>query len=1263
MKTLERIRNSARQALALGVALAMAGAAPRLALAATDLSDTPLASSSTASVKPNILFILDDSLSMDRGYMPDEMGSSTSKATYRNHLCNTIYYNPAITYTPPPQSADGTKFPNQDFADALVNGYDSGSSKKNLSSNFRADADQDGSGGSDSNQLAYYYVLSSGTAPASPLAAACRGSAPNRTNTTGGTDVVSGGGLTWSKRQVTATSGPGGTDERQNFANWYSYYRTRLMMMKAATGRSFITLTPSYRVGFITIDPGSPVSANRYLRIQDFEYAHKQDFLDKLYGQTSNFSTPLRQALARAGWIFAGKLDTGITNGIDVADDPVQYSCQQNFALLTTDGYWNGARGVDLNNNNVGNQDNDITVSPRPMWDGGYTSTRTTLFDRRTYFLSNSPSTCTAPKFRVRYNTTKHRRTQRLSGSTVVADTTTNLSGGTSGTLLCGCSAGCALPSTNPEEIVTSITVDPADGGGSINSLADVAQYYYQTDLRSTMENNVPSAGSGVEDDRAPWQHMTTFTLGLGIFGNLSFHSDYKTSTDQNKDFYKLRNGIINWPVPTDNTNTPFDEPARADDLWHTAVDGRGQAFSAANPDEVSTGLNATLAGVNARVASAAAAATSNLEPVAGDNFAYTASYETVRWVGDVEARAIDLQDGTVGATAIWSAKDELLKQVSNACDNRNILLYRGGASGNLVPFKLSTFACDLAGNPTGSAVTTLDPAEQAYFDTTELQQLTQYVSMTDGTSGTENQRTNAQGASLVNFLRGQRGNEGFVSGSATGFYRTRTHVLGDIVNAQPLFVKSPFARYVDAGYTAFKTAHASRTPMLYVASNDGMLHAFMADTGTEAWSFIPTMVLPNLFWLADEKYANLHKFYVDGTPVAADVYDPVTTSWRTIVVGGLNKGGTGFYALDVTDPAAPKGLWEFKHSSTCFDDTIPATHGADCNLGLSYGNPIVSKLSNGTWVVFVTSGYNNVSGDANDGKGYLYVLDANTGKILKKIGTGVGDAANPSGLGKINNWVNDGLSNNTTERVYGVDLQGNIWRFDVNGAPASGGTAVLLAQARDAGNNPQSITTKPELANVGSPPRPIVYVASGRYLGASDVGDTQVQTIYAIRDPLTSTPYTDLRTSLSQIAITNQTVGAVTQRVATCNANCASSDGWYADFPDSGERVNVDMRLQLGTLTVLSNVPQNSACTIGGYSYINFFDYANGLAVAGGDGGVVGLKLAESLAVGLNIVRLPDGKTVSITTTSDAQQRTVEIPISSPAITGRRMSWREIGE
>src|SRR4030095_15518087 len=156
-----------------------------------------------------------------------------------------------------------------------------------------------------------------------------------------------------------------------------------------------------------------------------------------------------------------------------------------------------------------------------------------------------------------------------------------------------------------------------------------------------------------------------------------------------------------------------------------------------------------------------------------------------------------------------------------------------------------------------------------------------------------------------------------------------------------------------------------------------------------------------------------------------------------TILVGGLNAGGRGYYALDVTNPLAPQALWEF-----CADSTMCLV--SDPDLGLSYGNPIITKNSNGKWVVLLTSGYNNGTTAANgtpntpdgSGCGLLYVLDPLTGQVLQKISTGAGTAASPSGLGKINAWIDTFATDNTASAVYGGDLQGSIWEFDMTTWP-----------------------------------------------------------------------------------------------------------------------------------------------------------------------------------------------------------------------------------
>jgi len=1214
--------------------------------ALTDIASVPLASSSTTVVKPNILFTLDNSGSMGWGFMPDNVENRYDTTGYKSHLCNTVYYNPGIIYVPP-KNADGTDFANASFTAARYNGFDGSSSTRDLSNNYIAyDNTTSNGNGSDTAQPAYYYVWSGGSAPSNGSTSSTTGCWPSSGGTSSPFTHTTGN---WTKRQVSATSGPGSTDERQNFANWYSYYRTRLMLMKSAAGRAFVGIGEGYRVGFITINPGDPVLASRYLAISDFTTTQKSDWFTKLYAQGTSGSTPLREALSRAGRHFAG-IQTGINNGM--TGDPMQYSCQQNFSILTTDGFWNGNSGDNLSGGSIGNHDGDIATNPRPMFDGTVTTTSSRRFR---YEEVRAKFNCSGSNTRIRLITTT--LVTPISPTPGVEAQ----QGSPSQSYITSCSNSTrAVWTPNPQYSTPEIL--NSTSGGATGTLADVAAYYYLTDLRPAgsigalgtdvgTDNNVPSSGTGPEDDKAPHQHMTTFTMGLGLAGTLNYVPNYKTGAG---DFAALRSGSINWPVPSENN------PTTLDDLWHAAVNGRGQFFSAADPDSVVESLSTALAGVNARVASAAAAATSNLEPVAGDNFAYTASYKTLEWIGELEAKEIDLTTGNVGTTPVWSAQAKLNARTGAACDNRNIKLFRAGATNNVVNFTWNTQVCDAAKLPTGAATTGLNAAEQAFFGATQVADLSQYPDMTNGILPllSVNQRSLAEGANLVNFLRGHRGREAF-DPNTQQLYRTRTAVLGDIVNAQPVFARAPFADYQDTGYAAFKTANASRTPMVYVAANDGMLHAFYAGTNTtdplggeERWAFIPTMVLPNLYKLADNNYGTLHRYSVDGTPTIADVYDPVNTVWKTILVGGLNAGGKGYYALDITDPATPKGMWEFKHTTTCAG--TPAGQSSDCHLGFSYGNPQIGKLADGRWVVFVTSGYNNVNTPAatGDGIGYLYVLDALTGQIIYKISTATGSAATPSGLGKINTFVLDTVLNNTVQHLYGVDLLGNVWRFEVNASQ----TATRLTTVTDASNNPQPITTKPELAEFGSPPIAHVFVASGKYIGASDLASTQTQSVWAIKDT-GSYPVATPRATLSQLAITN--AGNGLSRSIACVTNCTTNGGWFVDLPDTGERVNVDMKLQLGTLVVASNVPQNNACNIGGYSWLNFFDARNGLQVAGSAN--FGNKLSQSLAVGINVVRLPDGRTVVIATTSDASQQTAEAPIPAGDPQGRRTSWREL--
>lgn len=999
-------------------------------------------------------------------------------------------------------------------------------------------------------------------------------------------------------------------EEITNYSNWFAYYRTRMNMIKTASGRAFTALNDNYRVGLITINPISSgnVNNNRYQPIANFALGNggqKDKWYTKLYGTGFNGSTPLREALSRVGRHFAG-VTTGMNSGM--GGSPIQASCQQNFTILATDGYWNGNGGKQIDNTDIGDHDNQLGTGanqvPRPLYDGG---------------------------------------------------------------------------------------------GGATGTLADVAQYFYATDLRPDLANDVPTTNK----DTASHQHMTTFTIGLGLAGRLKYEANYETSTTG--DFNKLKQGTLNWPTPSSDSETALD------DLWHAAVNGRGTFFSAQNPQDVVDGLQAALSALQVRLAAGAAAATSNLQPVAGDNFAFTAEYTTQEWTGDLKARILDLNTGAISTTPLWSAQSLLEARTP---DSRTIFV--GTTDTTNFSRKIKPFTWTGSGS-TYLTDTTLTSTEQDYFKPTQLPQ---------SATWNASQTMTATAKNLVEYLRGDKTNYNSDSSPVkpTDLYRSRNKILGDVINAQPAYIKATPLAYADRGHSDFAKCTqgqaggsipcpnglAGNTPRqgtVFVAANDGMLHAIDtegATPGGERWAYIPSIVLPNLYKLATDDPSKPHEYYVDGSPVVADICVAAdctaasvnASSWRTILVGGLNLGGRGFYALDVTNPSSTqaKMLWEFKvRTSGACAASLAAAVGAsdDCDLGFSFGNPVIGKRkSDGKWVVIVTSGYNNFN--PGNGKGYLYVLDASNGTILNKVALdasagGAGGSATPSacvpstvtpvtpfcdadpvGLARINARLESNETDNTILEIYGGDLKGRVWRFDLSSMSNSYPVAFRLAELKDPMGNPQPITTKPEIAKIrdGAPPIFGVFVGTGQYLGNPDLGTTQTQTIYAIKASGTST-LTNARSSLvSQTLSADIVVAQGTIRTVTSSnsVDWTSGNGWYVDFPVSKERVNVDPSVQIGTLQVATNVPASSGdCTAGGFGYLNYFDFLTGRYVSTSTAQAASYKVAGSLIVGTNTVKLPGNKLITIATTADNQQLSFEAPVQSLGLGGRRVSWREI--
>jgi type IV pilus assembly protein PilY1 len=760
----------------------------------------------------------------------------------------------------------------------------------------------------------------------------------------------------------------------------------------------------------------------------------------------------------------------------------------------------------------------------------------------------------------------------------------------------------------------------------------------------------------------------------------------------------------VNWPDPV-TSNTSSQVESRIDDLWHAAINGQGQYFSAKDPSQLTAGLSKALQAIGAKVGAGAAAATSTLNPVAGDNSAYVASYTTVQWSGNLESRSINTVTGQVSQDATWCAEDVVAgscaapgsivantsgSSTTYTCNTGGATAATCAAPGVLVgtvcqlevPTSCTgTMAAKVAdvtdtrtiytnvGTSLGAfTYANLTAAQQTNFNSAFLA-----ANLSQWSSFNSVQQTAAAGTNLVNFLRGQNGFEIRASNLLINqLYRTRSTVMADALESKPAFIGKPTFSYLDPGYSSFKTAKAGRLGTVFIGTNDGMLHAFDSATGNERWAYVPSMVIPNMWKLADANYSNMHTNYVNGDSIISDVCsanctDAATAIWNTILVAGLNGGGKGYIALDITVPNTPVLLWEF---DTTKDD----------DLGYTFGNPVITKKADGTWVVLFTSGYNNTTG-SNPGKGFLYVVDALTGSVISKMPTGAGSSAAPSGLAKIAAFASDTEKDNTATFTYGGDLSGNIWRFDINAAAVAGTNplkfATLFSDA--AGSVPQPITTRPELGLVKS--KRVVFVGTGKYLETSDLTNTQLQTLYAIKDDDATTTLVNPRTTLVQQTITG--TSASRKINSPQPVDFASGNGWFVNFPDGAtaspatpsERQNVNSQLVAGTLLVPTTVPSNTVCSPGGYGWLNFFDFKTGGPVtnSGSSANVVSARTNAPI-VGINVLFVPDtsagaaaGAEKPVVSVVTADQPTPQLvpPVPFNPITSifqqKRVIWREL--
>lgn len=577
---------------------------------------------------------------------------------------------------------------------------------------------------------------------------------------------------------------------------------------------------------------------------------------------------------------------------------------------------------------------------------------------------------------------------------------------------------------------------------------------------------------------------------------------------------------------------------------------------------------------------STSAAVTFNSSTLSSQSAVYLALFNTSRWGGELRSIPLDPFSGdliyncTAGHSNCWKASDQMENQDATsdgqANGGRNIITYNAGSNRGVafrMPTSLFTPGDDALTNNFPNLVQTTTSTEIPLAMVKDLCAgggADYDCSATGGAAQTDAQNfLNA----ITAYFRGDRSQEG---SSTTYKFRQRTSKLGDLVHSSPVFVGEPESGWPSTGLfpadgdttnnnVAYSTWAATsvkdRTKVVYVASNDGMLHGFRTeesssgagDAGEEVLAYIPTTILnqstnEGMHYLADPSYG--HKFYNDLTPVVTDVYmkyrvsggglvdfpDPDTDStndraWRTVLLGGQRSGGRGIYLLDITDPdkfteadADEVVMWEFTH-----DD-----------LGYSFSQPTIAMMNNGKFAAIFGNGYSSgEDGGSGDCKAKLFVvyleggLDGTwtSGTDYEVYDTGYGSVPDgtPANANNCNGMstptVADLDGNGTADRIYAGDLHGNLWAFDMckhdgtacttsgwGNADATNGYPIMVAHTGTGGSAVrQPITSQPAIAfdPAGDPDAVdlIIVFGTGQYLTDGDKSTTSTQSLYAVRD------------------------------------------------------------------------------------------------------------------------------------------------------------------
>lgn len=991
--------------------------------------------------------------------------------------------------------------------------------------------------------------------------------------------------------------------EKQNFANWYSYYRTR-----ARTAITVLTHVMASLKGKIRLiwQGSHPSVLGRWLTTDEPMYKFDDSaearnsykrFFDFLYSMsTPNGGGLIRETAWVTGNYFTNRTGATDSNPYWDRDTNKELTCRQNFHILMAGSAWSGGSegyiGIDFDYPPEKIRPNLRTNTPMPDGMQAYTTTspENKIFwneDPRllkNYYPPIQPATLADIVFKF---------------------WATDLQAGVGGNSMF------ASPD-NRRKIKPYFPDKSTPLFGQALAI--------DADPRTNKEIYWNPA-----NDPATWPHLVHYVVGIGATGSIAHASSVYSA---------LREGRLAWTIP----NPHRDTNEKMDDLWRAGLVGRGGFFNVNSPQDLINAFNAIINNINARNSSSVAGSlsTSVLVPTAVN---YLVGYDTADWTGYIRARSVDSQ-GILGKVS-WNA-GTLLDQRSGAANPRVILTSTGVGAGKGAPF---TWAA------AGGALKTVDPN----FDERGIgEKRVAWLRGDKAMEGTLFRRRNSLLGPVIN------AQALYVGAPASGYRDSWPEGSAEAAAAQRGDSYESFrTQQAKRAPTIYVGANDGMLHAIDATTAD--THPALVDVtpspGAERWAYVPYSVYGRLAPWSSLTHFNFMPS-VDGAPVSRDIYfnsgsGSVSPSWRTILVAGLRLGGRGIYALDITEVASTEGstsgkvwgpaqrvLWEFNNTSP----------GGE-NLGYTYGRPNIARLANGKWVVLVPSGYfpnGSLDKAARNDFSSLFVLDASTGALIRELKT----PSQVSGIGAV---VSSGLTtpvlgdyngDQVDDVAFAGDLQGNIWRFDLTDESPANWKINLLFRPKNPGDRP--VTVMPRLfPNIGYPGFTVVF-GTGKYLGSSDSrvdASSKVQAVYGIRDTGRASQDTVVEGQPATPLIQQHLIekggirGLSSHAVPAINASGVAVRGWYFDLDIAdarGERVVVDASALFNTNRAIIStlIPQGSdPCSPEAKGALMVIDAVTGGAGAGVNFGDVPDWSTDFAQAGVRVTNPPTGGSLPVAT------------------------------